>query len=87
MVFESKGLTLRYFGIKDLEDLGFVLVPIWENGMPLRSDLILSKRTENGFGRDRSGVSGDGDTSSLANLISIFARGGLVVCDGGTASL
>jgi len=32
-------------------------------------------------------VSGDGDTSSLANQSSIFARGGFVVCDGGTAGL
>jgi hypothetical protein len=32
-------------------------------------------------------VSGDGETSSLANPTSIFARGGLVVRDGGTTGL
>jgi hypothetical protein len=37
--------------------------------------------------RDRRPVSGDGDTSSLANQIPIFALGGLVVCDAGTAGL
>ncbi len=41
----------------------------------------------NGAGAGSKAVSGDGQTSNLADQFFIVAHGGLDVCDGGTYSL
>ena len=86
-VFESKGLISKYSGIRTYEDKGSVLVPIRDMGCLFDLISCCQGARRMASGGNRRGVSGDGYTSSLANPISIFARGGLVVCDGGTASL
>jgi hypothetical protein len=62
--------------------LGLRFRPDPGRGMHAHPIFMLSRKAENGFERERRAVSGDGDTSSLANQSSIFARGGLIVCDG-----